>query len=227
MRNRPARRGPLRRRRHPGRHHLPAHRELVGGVAPDRPAGADGGGAPVDRDGLGQAPGPPPRPGAGPRRRREAARRARHPLRRVLGTAHAAAPGRRTCCGPAPSGGCGSCWPPPPRNPRWPRCVGALAADDVIDTVTSSADAQQSKPAPDILVAALEQSGLAAERVVFVGDSVWDVVAAGKLNIPCVGPHLRRHQPRRARRRGRGGGVRRPGRAAARVGGLAARPGPR
>ncbi|MGC4869844.1 HAD family hydrolase [Micromonospora sp. DT53] len=63
----------------------------------------------------------------------------------------------------------------------------ALAADDVIDTITSSADAQQSKPAPDILVAALQQSGLAAERVVFVGDSVWDVVAAGALNIPCVG----------------------------------------
>ncbi|MDG4809089.1 HAD family hydrolase [Micromonospora sp. WMMD1120] len=63
----------------------------------------------------------------------------------------------------------------------------ALAADDVIDTVTSSSDAQQSKPAPDILVAALEQSGLAAERVVFVGDSVWDVAAAGALQIPCVG----------------------------------------
>ncbi|WP_410814077.1 HAD family hydrolase [Micromonospora sp. 067-2] len=63
----------------------------------------------------------------------------------------------------------------------------ALAADDVIETVTSSADAQESKPAPDILLAALEQSGLTAERVVFVGDSVWDVAAAGKLDIPCVG----------------------------------------
>ncbi|MGR6318498.1 HAD family hydrolase [Micromonospora soli] len=63
----------------------------------------------------------------------------------------------------------------------------ALAADDVIDTVTSSADAEESKPAPDILVAALDQSGLAAERVVFVGDSVWDVAAAGKLDIPCIG----------------------------------------
>ncbi|MBM0227437.1 MULTISPECIES: HAD family hydrolase [Micromonospora] len=63
----------------------------------------------------------------------------------------------------------------------------ALDADDAVDTVTSSADAQQSKPAPDILVAALEQSGLTAERVVFVGDSVWDVVAAGKLDIPCIG----------------------------------------
>ncbi|MFD6662954.1 HAD family hydrolase [Micromonospora chalcea] len=63
----------------------------------------------------------------------------------------------------------------------------ALDVDDVIDSVTSSADAQESKPAPDILVAALEQSGLAAERVVFVGDSVWDVAAAGKLDIPCIG----------------------------------------
>ncbi|MGV9212511.1 HAD family hydrolase [Micromonospora sp. RB23] len=63
----------------------------------------------------------------------------------------------------------------------------ALNADDVVDTVTSSADAKESKPAPDILEAALEQSGLAAERVVFVGDSVWDVAAAGKLDIPCVG----------------------------------------
>ena len=62
-----------------------------------------------------------------------------------------------------------------------------LDADDVIDTVTSSADADESKPAPDILVAALEQSGLTAERVVFVGDSVWDVAAAGKLHIPCIG----------------------------------------
>ncbi|MFG1779274.1 HAD family hydrolase [Micromonospora sp. NPDC049051] len=63
----------------------------------------------------------------------------------------------------------------------------ALAADDVVHTVTCSADARESKPAPDILVAALEQSGLAAEHVVFVGDSVWDVAAAGELDIPCVG----------------------------------------
>ncbi|MEU4774260.1 HAD family hydrolase [Micromonospora sp. NPDC023644] len=63
----------------------------------------------------------------------------------------------------------------------------ALAADDVVHTVTCSADARESKPAPDILIAALEQSGLAAERVVFVGDSVWDVAAAGELDIPCVG----------------------------------------
>ncbi|HEU5480594.1 MAG TPA: HAD-IA family hydrolase, partial [Candidatus Tumulicola sp.] len=47
--------------------------------------------------------------------------------------------------------------------------------------------AESSKPAPDILQAALAQSGLAAADVIFVGDSVWDVDAAGKLHIPCIG----------------------------------------
>lgn len=63
----------------------------------------------------------------------------------------------------------------------------ALDCDDVLTAATSSADADASKPAPDILQAALNQSGLAAANVVFVGDSVWDVEAAGELAIPCVG----------------------------------------
>jgi len=62
-----------------------------------------------------------------------------------------------------------------------------LDADDVITAATSSADAGASKPDPDILVAALEQSGLSAGRVVMVGDSVWDVLAAGRLDVPCIG----------------------------------------
>jgi HAD superfamily hydrolase (TIGR01509 family) len=63
----------------------------------------------------------------------------------------------------------------------------ALAADDVITAATSAADATSSKPAPDILEAALAQSGVDRARAVFVGDSVWDVYAAGRLNIPCIG----------------------------------------
>jgi HAD superfamily hydrolase (TIGR01509 family) len=62
-----------------------------------------------------------------------------------------------------------------------------IDADDVLAAATSSADAETSKPAPDILAAALDRAGLAASRVVFVGDSVWDVYAAGRLGIPCVG----------------------------------------
>ena len=60
-------------------------------------------------------------------------------------------------------------------------------ADDVITAATSSADAEQSKPAPDILRAALDQSEVDPRRCVFVGDSVWDVQAAGRLDIPCIG----------------------------------------
>jgi HAD superfamily hydrolase (TIGR01509 family) len=62
-----------------------------------------------------------------------------------------------------------------------------LDADDVIAAATSSSSAEKSKPAPDILEAALDQSGVPADRSVFVGDSVWDVEAAGRLGIPCIG----------------------------------------
>jgi HAD superfamily hydrolase (TIGR01509 family) len=62
-----------------------------------------------------------------------------------------------------------------------------IDADDVITAATSSADAEQSKPAPDILEAALEQSGVDPARAVFVGDAVWDVRASSALGIICIG----------------------------------------
>jgi HAD superfamily hydrolase (TIGR01509 family) len=62
-----------------------------------------------------------------------------------------------------------------------------LDADDAIAAATSSSDAEQSKPAPDILQAALDQSDVDPHRAVFVGDSVWDVQAAARLDIPCIG----------------------------------------
>jgi HAD superfamily hydrolase (TIGR01509 family) len=62
-----------------------------------------------------------------------------------------------------------------------------LDTDDVIAAATSSSDAEQSKPEPDILQAALGQSGVDPKHAVFVGDAVWDVRAASKLEIPCIG----------------------------------------
>jgi HAD superfamily hydrolase (TIGR01509 family) len=67
------------------------------------------------------------------------------------------------------------------------KLLRTLDCDDLITVATSSADAERSKPAPDILRAALEKSGLERTRVAFVGDSRWDVEAAGALDIPCVG----------------------------------------
>ncbi|HEY8534492.1 MAG TPA: HAD family hydrolase [Micromonospora sp.] len=61
-----------------------------------------------------------------------------------------------------------------------------LDVDDVITGATSGSDAKETKPEPDIVEAALAAGGLSPDRAVFVGDSVWDVAAAGRLGIPCV-----------------------------------------
>jgi HAD superfamily hydrolase (TIGR01509 family) len=72
------------------------------------------------------------------------------------------------------------------KEPELKKLRQVIDADNVITAATSSSDAEQSKPAPDILRAALDQSGVDPRAAVFVGDSVWDVQAAGRLDIPCV-----------------------------------------
>ena len=62
-----------------------------------------------------------------------------------------------------------------------------IGADAFIDAATSSADAKESKPAPDILVAALAAVRVPPAAAVYVGDAVWDIYAAGKLGIPAIG----------------------------------------
>lgn len=64
---------------------------------------------------------------------------------------------------------------------------GIIGADEAISAATSSSDAENSKPSPDILRAALDAGGLDAADAVFVGDSVWDVLAASDLKIPTIG----------------------------------------
>ena len=63
----------------------------------------------------------------------------------------------------------------------------AIDADDAITAATSDSDAEEGKPAPDILQTALKKSGLDADHVVFVGDAVWDGHAAGNSHVLFVG----------------------------------------
>ena len=63
----------------------------------------------------------------------------------------------------------------------------ALDADDAIDDATSSADAERSKPAPDLVRIALDKAGVAPDAAVFVGDTTWDVQACAKAGVPCIG----------------------------------------
>jgi HAD superfamily hydrolase (TIGR01509 family) len=65
--------------------------------------------------------------------------------------------------------------------------TAAIDAEDVIDVVTTKADVDASKPDPDIVHTALEKAGLDPTDAVFVGDTVWDVEAAGRAGLSCVG----------------------------------------
>ncbi|MEV6329777.1 HAD family hydrolase [Streptomyces sp. NPDC051909] len=64
---------------------------------------------------------------------------------------------------------------------------GLLDADEVIEAVTSSGDVDATKPAPDLVETALEAVGAESENAVFVGDTVWDVEAARRAGLPCIG----------------------------------------
>jgi HAD superfamily hydrolase (TIGR01509 family) len=63
----------------------------------------------------------------------------------------------------------------------------ALHADDAVDGAASAADAERSKPAPDLVRIALDKARARPDTTVFVGDTVWDVQACGKAGVPCVG----------------------------------------
>jgi HAD superfamily hydrolase (TIGR01509 family) len=58
--------------------------------------------------------------------------------------------------------------------------AGCLAA------VTTADDIERSKPSPDVFLAAMEAASLDPARTLALGDSVWDVEAAGKAGIGCI-----------------------------------------
>ncbi|HEX4830976.1 MAG TPA: HAD family hydrolase [Trebonia sp.] len=64
---------------------------------------------------------------------------------------------------------------------------GVLDAEDAIDAATFSGDVETSKPAPDLVEAALQKIGVPAGEAVFIGDTVWDVQACQKAGVPCIG----------------------------------------
>ena len=59
-------------------------------------------------------------------------------------------------------------------------------ADRLIESATSSDDAEESKPDPDILHAAITKSGLPAEQLVMLGDTPYDVEAARRAGVRVI-----------------------------------------
>lgn len=62
--------------------------------------------------------------------------------------------------------------------------LAALGRDDL--PLVDSEDVASSKPAPDLLLAACRDQGLAVERTVMVGDAPWDALAATAAGSPAI-----------------------------------------
>ena len=62
-----------------------------------------------------------------------------------------------------------------------------IGADDAIDLAICADDVERSKPSPDIFDVALERAGVEAQGAMAIGDAVWDVQAARRADIRCVG----------------------------------------
>ena len=62
----------------------------------------------------------------------------------------------------------------------------AARVEELIETATTSDDAESSKPAPDIVQAALERSGLRPDEVLMLGDSPYDIESAKKAGVAVV-----------------------------------------
>lgn len=66
-----------------------------------------------------------------------------------------------------------------------------IGMEDLVDEASSSADAKESKPDPDIFAAACRKIGISIEdaprQAVALGDTPWDAQSAGKLGIPVIG----------------------------------------
>ncbi len=63
---------------------------------------------------------------------------------------------------------------------------GLLDVEDCLDAATNADDAEHSKPAPDIFLAAMERGRIDPARALVVGDSIWDIQAARTAGVGCI-----------------------------------------
>ncbi len=66
------------------------------------------------------------------------------------------------------------------------RLLEIAGANDLVQESTSADDAENSKPAPDIVEASLRKIGLRPDEVLMLGDTPYDIQAARKLGIGTI-----------------------------------------
>ncbi|MBD1867320.1 HAD family hydrolase [Oculatella sp. FACHB-28] len=62
----------------------------------------------------------------------------------------------------------------------------AAQVDDLISEFTTSSDAEESKPEPDLVEAALDKAQLQPDRTIMLGDTPYDIESAGKAGVGVI-----------------------------------------
>ena len=62
----------------------------------------------------------------------------------------------------------------------------AAHVDDLMQERATSSDAKRSKPDPDVVLAAIEESGISPDHLVMIGDTPYDIEAAAKANVRAI-----------------------------------------
>jgi HAD superfamily hydrolase (TIGR01509 family) len=70
------------------------------------------------------------------------------------------------------------------KEPEVEHYLGLLDAAEIVDGWTTSADVEETKPAPDLVRAGLDRVGGDADDAVMIGDTPWDIEAAAKAGVP-------------------------------------------
>jgi HAD superfamily hydrolase (TIGR01549 family) len=65
--------------------------------------------------------------------------------------------------------------------------LAALGANDAIDCVTGAGDIGDAKPSPEVFEVAMRKASCDPGRAIVVGDTVWDVEAARRAGLDCIG----------------------------------------
>lgn len=62
----------------------------------------------------------------------------------------------------------------------------AIGSEELVAAAITADDVETAKPAPDLMVTAIQEAGLDPARTVAVGDTVWDIKAAHDAGISCI-----------------------------------------
>ena len=62
----------------------------------------------------------------------------------------------------------------------------AAGVEDLMEEQATASDAKRSKPDPDIVHAAIEESGISSDKLVMIGDTPYDIAAARKAGVRII-----------------------------------------